>query len=63
MLDEPLGSSTRPYEQLVNNCGCCCADEHSAIYVTHDQEAFAVSDRLILLHNRLIEQRTLGGGV
>ncbi len=59
MLDEPLGALDRALREqlgdelrrLLHQTGI------PAIYVTHDQEeAFAIADRLILLHNGLIEQ-------
>ncbi len=59
MLDEPLGALDRTLKeqlaaeirQLLHETGI------PAIYVTHDQEeAFAVADRLILLHNGQVEQ-------
>lgn len=59
MLDEPLGSLDKTLrEQLVEQLRLLLHQMNiPAIYVTHDQEeAFAVSDRLILLHNGLIEQ-------
>jgi ABC-type Fe3+/spermidine/putrescine transport system ATPase subunit len=59
MLDEPLGALDKTLrEQLVEQLRLLL--HHTgipAIYVTHDQEeAFAVSDRLILLHEGRIEQ-------
>ncbi len=59
MLDEPLGALDRSLrEQLIEDLRHLL---HStgipAIYVTHDQEeAFTIADRLILLHDGVIEQ-------
>ncbi|GAP13819.1 ABC-type spermidine/putrescine transport systems, ATPase components [Longilinea arvoryzae] len=59
MLDEPLGALDRALrEQLGNELRRVL---HStgipAIYVTHDQEeAFAIADRLVLLHEGRVEQ-------
>ena len=59
MLDEPLGALDRTLRaqllgelrKLLHNSGI------PAIYVTHDQEeAFAIADRLVLLHNGRVEQ-------
>ena len=59
MLDEPLGALDRTLReqlieelhQLLQNTGI------PAIYVTHDQEeAFALADRLIMLHDGKVEQ-------
>ncbi|HZW04492.1 MAG TPA: ABC transporter ATP-binding protein [Anaerolineaceae bacterium] len=60
MLDEPLGALDKTLrEQLVEQLRLLLHQtDIPAIYVTHDQEeAFAVSDRLILLHNGQIEQQ------
>ena len=59
MLDEPLGALDRALrEQLgVEIRRVLHASGIPAIYVTHDQEeAFAIADRLILLHEGRIEQ-------
>lgn len=59
MLDEPLGALDKTLrEQLVEQLRLLLHKTNiPAIYVTHDQEeAFAVSDRLILLHEGLVEQ-------
>jgi len=59
MLDEPLGALDRTLReqlsqelrQILHKSGV------PAIYVTHDQEeAFAIADRLLLLHNGIILQ-------
>lgn len=59
MLDEPLGALDRTLRaqlldelrKLLHQSGI------PAIYVTHDQEeAFAIADRLVLLHNGRVEQ-------
>lgn len=59
MLDEPLGSLDRvlrdqllvELRRLLDRLG------QTAIYVTHDQyEAFAVADRIVLLHDGRVEQ-------
>jgi ABC-type Fe3+/spermidine/putrescine transport system ATPase subunit len=59
MLDEPLGALDRTLREqllqelhaLLNRTGI------PAIYVTHDQEeAFALADRMILLHQGCVEQ-------
>ena len=60
MLDEPLGALDRALKEqlsselrtLLHRLGI------SAIYVTHDQqEAFTVSDRLVILHEGKIQQQ------
>jgi len=59
MLDEPLGALDHNLrEQLIGELHELLHQTGiPAIYVTHDQEeAFALADRLILLHNGLIEQ-------
>jgi spermidine/putrescine transport system ATP-binding protein len=59
MLDEPLGALDRSLrEQLIDELrGLLHATGIPAIYVTHDQEeAFAIADRLVLLHDGKIEQ-------
>ena len=59
MFDEPLGALDRTLRDrlldelrgILHNSGI------PAIYVTHDQEeAFAIADRIVLLHNGLIAQ-------
>jgi ABC-type Fe3+/spermidine/putrescine transport system ATPase subunit len=59
MLDEPLGALDRSLrEQLIGELHELLHQTGiPAIYVTHDQEeAFALADRLILLHNGRVEQ-------
>jgi ABC-type Fe3+/spermidine/putrescine transport system ATPase subunit len=59
MLDEPLGALDRALrEQLLDDLRHLLRSTGiPAIYVTHDQEeAFFLSDRLLLLHNGLVEQ-------
>lgn len=59
MLDEPLGALDRSLrEQLIEELhNLLKSTGVPAIYVTHDQEeAFALADRLILLHEGLIVQ-------
>lgn len=59
MLDEPLGALDHNLrEQLIGELHeLLHRTGIPAIYVTHDQEeAFALADRLILLHHGLIEQ-------
>ncbi len=59
MLDEPLGALDRSLrEQLIDELRRLLhATGIPAIYVTHDQEeAFAIADRLVLLHDGRIEQ-------
>ena len=59
MLDEPLGALDRSLrEQLIDELRRLLhATGIPAIYVTHDQEeAFAIADRLVLLHAGKIEQ-------
>lgn len=59
MLDEPLGALDRALRerlmleirQILKSVGL------TAVYVTHDQtEAFAVSDRILVMHNGQVEQ-------
>ena len=59
MLDEPLGSLDRNLrERLVTELkGILRGMHQTAIYVTHDQEeAFVISDRVILMNSGRIEQ-------
>jgi len=59
MLDEPLGALDRALrEQLSRELRRILHSTHiPAIYVTHDQdEAFAIADRLLILHNGHIIQ-------
>ena len=59
MLDEPLGALDRTLrEQLSHELRRILREtEVPAIYVTHDQEeAFAIADRLLLLHDGVILQ-------
>ncbi len=59
MLDEPLGALDRALrEQLLDELRRLLRSTGiPAIYVTHDQEeAFFLADRLLLLHNGLVEQ-------
>jgi ABC-type Fe3+/spermidine/putrescine transport system ATPase subunit len=59
MLDEPLGALDRTLrEQLSRELRRILRETQiPAIYVTHDQEeAFAIADRLLLLHNGVILQ-------
>lgn len=59
MLDEPLGSLDRPLrEQLVGELRDLLSGIGvAALYVTHDQEeAFAVADRLTLMHGGRVVQ-------
>ncbi len=59
MLDEPLGALDRALrEQLVNELrDLLHRTGIPAIYVTHDQEeAFAISDRMLLLHDGIVQQ-------
>lgn len=59
MLDEPLGALDRTLrEQLSQELRRILHETQiPAIYVTHDQEeAFAIADRLLLLHNGIILQ-------
>lgn len=59
MLDEPLGALDRNLrEQLSHELRRILRESKiPAIYVTHDQdEAFAIADRLLLLHNGVILQ-------
>ncbi len=60
MLDEPLGALDRTLrEQLTEELHQLLhATGIPAIYVTHDQEeAFAIADRLVLLHDGQVEQK------
>lgn len=57
MFDEPLGALDRSLkESLLNELRAILHDTHiPAIYVTHDQEeAFAIADRVLLLHEGMI---------
>lgn len=59
MLDEPLGSIDRTLrERLLTELGHILRQlRQTAIYVTHDQEeAFAISDRVVLLRDGYVEQ-------
>jgi ABC-type Fe3+/spermidine/putrescine transport system ATPase subunit len=59
MLDEPLGAMDRALrEQLIGEIrGLLHETRIPAIYVTHDQEeAFTIADRLVLLHDGMVEQ-------
>lgn len=59
MLDEPLGAMDRTLrEQLSRELRRILRESKvPAIYVTHDQEeAYAIADRLLLLHNGIILQ-------
>ncbi len=59
MLDEPLGALDRALKEQVEEQlrRLLHADQIPAIYVTHDQEeAFAITDRLVLLRDGRIEQ-------
>ncbi len=59
MLDEPLGALDRALrESLIKELrGILQRSGVPAIYVTHDQqEAFAIADRIILLHEGLVAQ-------
>ena len=59
MFDEPLGALDRALRDylLVELREILHASGVPSIYVTHDQEeAFAIADRIVLLHNGLIEQ-------
>ncbi len=60
MLDEPLGALDRTLrEQLTEELHQLLhATGIPAVYVTHDQEeAFAIADRLVLLHDGKVEQK------
>ena len=60
MLDEPLGALDRALkEQLEDELRALLHETQiPAIYVTHDQEeAFAIADRLILLHEGRVVQK------
>ena len=60
MLDEPLGSLDRALrERLLEDLRYILAEEDiPAIYVTHDQEeAFAIADRIVLLHEGQVVQQ------
>jgi ABC-type Fe3+/spermidine/putrescine transport system ATPase subunit len=59
MFDEPLGALDRSLkDHLLDELrGLLHTSEIPAIYVTHDQEeAFAIADRILLLHEGVIEQ-------
>jgi spermidine/putrescine transport system ATP-binding protein len=59
MLDEPLGALDRTLrEQLIEELHRLLQSTGiPAIYVTHDmEEAFALADRLVMLHNGRVEQ-------
>jgi ABC-type Fe3+/spermidine/putrescine transport system ATPase subunit len=59
MFDEPLGALDRALRDhlLEELRGILHASDVPAIYVTHDQEeAFAIADRVVLLHDGQIEQ-------
>jgi ABC-type Fe3+/spermidine/putrescine transport system ATPase subunit len=59
MLDEPLGSLDRALrEELMNELRAILKRVHvTALYVTHDQqEAFAVADRVLIMHQGRIVQ-------
>jgi spermidine/putrescine transport system ATP-binding protein len=59
MFDEPLGALDRTLRDhlLEELRGILHASEVPAIYVTHDQEeAFAIADRILLLHEGVIVQ-------
>ena len=59
MFDEPLGALDRALrDHLLDELrGILHASEIPGIYVTHDQEeAFAIADRILLLHDGLIAQ-------
>jgi spermidine/putrescine transport system ATP-binding protein len=59
MLDEPLGALDRTLrEQLIEELHLLLQTTGiPAIYVTHDQEeAFALADRLVMLHDGKVEQ-------
>ena len=59
MLDEPLGSLDRALrEELMNELRAILKRVGvTALYVTHDQqEAFAVADRLVLMHKGTVRQ-------
>lgn len=62
MLDEPLGSLDRALrEELMNELRTILKRvDVTSIYVTHDQqEAFAVADRVIIMHQgRIVQQGT-----
>lgn len=60
MLDEPLGALDRSLsDQLLTDLRRILRDTSvPAIYVTHDQEeAFAIADRILLLHDGVIVQQ------
>lgn len=60
MLDEPLGSLDRTLrDQLLSELRQLLQQlRQTALYVTHDQlEAFALADRIVLMHKGRIEQQ------
>jgi len=60
MFDEPLGALDRSLRDrlLVDLRGILHEANIPSIYVTHDQEeAFAISDRILLLHQGVIERK------
>jgi len=60
MFDEPLGALDRALRDhlLEELRGILHESEIPAVYVTHDQEeAFAIADRIVLLHDGLIVQK------
>lgn len=59
MLDEPMGSLDAALrDQLLGEVRAILKTANvTALYVTHDQrEAFAVADRIVILHNGQVEQ-------
>jgi len=59
MLDEPLGALDRVLrERLVSELGAIFARrERTILLVTHDhEEAFALADRVVLIHDGRVEQ-------
>jgi ABC-type Fe3+/spermidine/putrescine transport system ATPase subunit len=59
MLDEPLGSVDRTLRErlMIDLRRILRKTQQTAIYVTHDQEeAFAVADRVVLMHQGKVEQ-------
>jgi len=65
MFDEPLGALDRALrEDLLNELrGILHRTQIPALYVTHDQaEAFAIADRVLLLHDgRIVQEGTPAG--